>query len=97
MAYALEPSRTTKGEDSSGGSQLRETTFLKRLMVVVSIKEADLMCHVVTRFSLQRDITGLLREVVKNEESTRWQMKYVSSLASYGMYPIGVLTVVLVG
>lgn len=43
MAYALEPSRTTKGEDSSGGSSLHETTFLKRLMGVVSIKEADLM------------------------------------------------------
>jgi len=27
-------------------------------------------------FSLQRDITGLLRELVKNEESTRWQMKH---------------------
>ncbi|KAG9012123.1 hypothetical protein FRB94_011818 [Tulasnella sp. JGI-2019a] len=31
-------------------------------------------------FSLQRDITGLLRELVKNEDSTRWQMKHAKSV-----------------
>jgi len=31
-------------------------------------------------FSLQRDITGLLREIIKNEESTRWQMKHSKSV-----------------
>jgi len=31
-------------------------------------------------FSLQRDITGLLRELIKNEDSTRWQMKHSKSV-----------------
>ncbi|KAG8910084.1 hypothetical protein FRC00_008919 [Tulasnella sp. 408] len=31
-------------------------------------------------FSLQRDITGLLRELIKNEESTRWQMKHAKAV-----------------
>jgi len=31
-------------------------------------------------FNLQRDITGLLREVVKNEDSTRWQMKHAKAV-----------------
>ncbi|KAG8891368.1 hypothetical protein FRB99_003640, partial [Tulasnella sp. 403] len=31
-------------------------------------------------FSLQRDITGLLREVIKNEESTRWQVKHAKAV-----------------
>ncbi len=63
MAYELEPSRSTKDVGSSGDSSIGR-------------KEICCLTRIPGPESLQRDITGLLRELIKNEENTRWQMKH---------------------